>query len=126
MGYEKIVNEDSAMKRWIYKQIVEGPTKHMTQHHYSLLQNINIFDYTDPELENILRNFGSSKKRALDLATDILPQFKKRRLAYETNDNNLNHNLWDKRRQQLVDFINEFNHTNVPLKNKPLGLWVKT
>ena len=34
---------------------------------------------------------------------------------------------WDERLQQLVEFNNEFNHTNVPCyytKNKPLGRWV--
>ena len=35
---------------------------------------------------------------------------------------------WEERRQQLVDFKVEFNHTNVTQSNtndKPLGLWVK-
>jgi len=34
---------------------------------------------------------------------------------------------WEERLQQLIDFNNEFNHTNVPqtyAKNKPLGTWV--
>ena len=34
---------------------------------------------------------------------------------------------WDERLQQLIDFNNEFNHTNVPreyAKNKPLSEWV--
>eukprot|EP00751_Fragilariopsis_kerguelensis_P044562 CAMPEP_0170982180 /NCGR_PEP_ID=MMETSP0736-20130129/3465_1 /TAXON_ID=186038 /ORGANISM="Fragilariopsis kerguelensis, Strain L26-C5" /LENGTH=163 /DNA_ID=CAMNT_0011405339 /DNA_START=222 /DNA_END=710 /DNA_ORIENTATION=- len=39
-----------------------------------------------------------------------------------------NPSQWDERLQQLVDFNNEFNHTNVPkryTKNTPLGRWVE-
>jgi len=40
-----------------------------------------------------------------------------------------NPSQWDERLQQLVDFNNEFNHTNVPrnyAQNKPLGAWANT
>ena len=50
-------------------------------------------------------------------------------LEYKLSIQYVNEVNWKKRLQQLTDFNNKFNHTEVPsqyTENKSLGLWVKT